>query len=52
MQLEKVRYTAKARDAVGFGLLSRLLVVLFAATTPLALSAALPDSYGCDNVRE
>src|SRR5215213_424411 len=40
MQLEKVPDTATAGAAVGFGLLSRLLLVLFAATTPLALSAA------------
>jgi hypothetical protein len=31
MQLEKVQPTAKASAAVGFGLLLRLLVVLFAA---------------------
>jgi pimeloyl-ACP methyl ester carboxylesterase len=41
MQLEKVQYTTKASAAVGFGLLSRFLVVLFAATMPLAPPAAV-----------
>ncbi len=41
MQLEKVQYTAKAQSAGDFGLLSRLLVVLFAAMMTLAPSAAL-----------
>src|ERR1044072_3102425 len=36
MQLEKVQYTTKARTPVVFGLLSRLLVALFAATVFLA----------------
>lgn len=42
MRLEKVQYTAKARAAGGFGLLSRFPVVLFAATMPLAPSANVP----------
>src|SRR5688500_6256223 len=41
MQLEKVQYTAKAKGAGDFGLLSRFFVVLFAATTTLAPSDAL-----------
>jgi pimeloyl-ACP methyl ester carboxylesterase len=41
MRLEKVRYAADARAAGGFGLLSRLLAVLFAATMTLAPSAAV-----------
>ena len=41
MRLEKVQYKAKARAAVGFGLLSRFLVVLSAATMALAPSAAV-----------
>ena len=41
MQLEKVQYTAKAKGAGDFGLLSRFFVVLFAATMTLAPSAAL-----------
>jgi hypothetical protein len=41
MQLEKVQCTTKASAAGGFGLLSRFLVVLFAATMPLATPVAL-----------
>jgi pimeloyl-ACP methyl ester carboxylesterase len=41
MQLEKVQCTTKASAAGGFGLLSRFLVVLFAATMPLAPPAAV-----------
>ncbi len=36
MQLEKVQYTAQAHTPSAFGLLSRFLVVLFAATVSLA----------------
>src|SRR5205085_12269023 len=36
MQLEKVQYTAQAHTLGAFGLLSRFLVVLFAATVSLA----------------
>lgn len=36
MQFDKVRYTAKASAAVGCGRLSRFIVLLFAATMPLA----------------
>jgi hypothetical protein len=41
MPLEKVQYTAKAKSAGDFGLLSRFFVVLFAATMTLAPCAAL-----------
>ena len=41
MRLEKVQYAAKTRAAGGFGLRSRSLVVLFAATMLLAPSAAV-----------
>src|SRR5215203_33338 len=41
MQLEKVRYTATSFTAICFGLLSRLLVVLFAAAVSLTVPAAL-----------
>ena len=43
MQLENVQYTTKARAAGGFGLLSRFLVLLFAATMPPAPSALSPN---------
>ena len=41
MQFEKVKYTAKAHTMSAFGLLSRLLVVFFAATVSLALTATV-----------
>jgi pimeloyl-ACP methyl ester carboxylesterase len=41
MQYDKVRYTAKVRAAVCFGLPSRILVLLFAATMALAPPAAV-----------
>jgi pimeloyl-ACP methyl ester carboxylesterase len=41
MQFDKVRYTARARAAVGFDLPSRILVLLFAATMPLVPPAAV-----------
>lgn len=41
MQFDRVRYTAKARAAVGFGLRLRFLVLLFAATMSLAPPAAV-----------
>jgi pimeloyl-ACP methyl ester carboxylesterase len=40
MQFDKVRYTARARAAVGSGLPSRILVLLFAVTMPLTSPAA------------
>src|SRR5215213_11400212 len=40
MQLETSQHTAKARAAVGFGLLSRFMVVLFAAVVSLTAPAA------------
>jgi pimeloyl-ACP methyl ester carboxylesterase len=50
MQFEKVRYTANARAAFSFGLLPRLLVVLFAAavslTAPAAARAQQPAQAG------
>jgi pimeloyl-ACP methyl ester carboxylesterase len=39
MQFEKVQYTAQSHTAGSFGLLSRFLVVLFAATVSPALTA-------------
>ena len=41
MQLEKVQYTATSFTAVCFSLLSRLLVVLFAAAVSLTVPAAV-----------
>src|SRR3982751_3598682 len=41
MQLETKQYTAKGRAAGCFGLLSRFLVVLFAAAMPLAPIASV-----------
>jgi pimeloyl-ACP methyl ester carboxylesterase len=41
MQLETMQYTAKGRAADCFGLLSRFLVVLFAAAMPLAPIASV-----------
>src|SRR5918998_1729227 len=41
MQLEKVQCECKGRAAGGFGLLSRFLLVLFAATMPLGRPAAV-----------
>jgi hypothetical protein len=50
MQLEKVQYKAKSCTAVRFGLLSRVLVVLFAAvvsqTAPAAAFAQQPAQAG------
>ena len=40
MRLDKVQCAAKAHAAVGFGQLSRLLVVLFAAAVSLTAPAA------------
>lgn len=42
MQLEKAQYTAKAHTMGSFGLLARFLVVFFAATVSLALTAIVP----------
>ena len=42
MQLEKVQYTIKTYTAGAFGLLTRLLVVILAATVFLTVPAAVP----------
>src|SRR5262252_7143746 len=41
MQIEKTQYTAKAHTTGAFGLLSRFLVVFFAATISLAPTATV-----------
>lgn len=41
MQLEKAQYMAKTHTTGSFGLLARFLVVFFAATASLALTATV-----------